>query len=542
MQSTMQHHPLLVSDILVHGQAVHGRSEVVTFDGDGYRRTPFRQVAARAEQLAHALTGLGVRRGERVATFSMNHQEHVEAYLAVPSMGAVLHTLNVRLFPDQLRHVVNDAADKVVILDGVLAPALARVLADCPTVEHLVVVGEGDASVLGRSSVPYDELISGEPAGFEWPTLDEHEAAAMCYTSGTTGNPKGVVYSHRSMWLHSLAATSAATLGLSGEDRILVVVPQFHANAWGTPYAGWMAGTDLVMPRQYLQAAPLARIIAEERPTVAAGVPTIWNDLVRYAETEAVDLSSLRFVICGGSAVPRSLIERFEALGITLLQAWGMTETSPLAAVARPPKWTSGSEAMDYRARTGRVAPGVQLRIVAPDGSVAPADGESVGEIEVRGPWVTASYHGDPSPEKFHDGWLRTGDVGSLDEDGFMQISDRTKDVIKTGGEWISSVELENAIMAHEHVHEAAVVAVPDDRWGERPLACVVVGEADSPAAEDLCAFLDERVARWWVPERWAFVAEIPKTSVGKFDKKVLRAQHAAGDLAVVTVARPSAR
>jgi fatty-acyl-CoA synthase len=515
----------------------------VTFDGDGYRRAPFRQVAARAEQLARALAGLGVARGDRVATFSMNHQEHVEAYLAVPSMGAVLHTLNVRLFPDQLRHVVNDAADKVVILDAVLAPALARVLADCPSVEHLVVVGDGDVSVLGRSSIAYDELIAGEPTGYDWPLLDEDDAAAMCYTSGTTGNPKGVVYSHRSMWLHSLAATSASTLGLSGEDRILVVVPQFHANAWGTPYAGWMAGTDLVMPRQYLQAALLARIIGEERPTIAAGVPTIWNDLVRHAESEpGVDLSSLRLVICGGSAVPRSLIERFEALGITLLQAWGMTETSPLAAVARPPKWTSGVSAMDYRSRTGRVAPGVQLRIVGPDGSVAPADGETVGEIEVRGPWVTASYHGDPSPEKFHDGWLRTGDVGTLDEDGYMQISDRTKDVIKAGGEWISSVELENAIMAHEHVYEAAVVAVPDDRWGERPLACVVVGDGGAPQAEDLCSFLDERVARWWVPERWAFVEEIPKTSVGKFDKKVLRARHAAGDLSVVVISRPSSR
>ena len=539
MRSTMQDHPLLVSDILVHGQAVHGRSEVVTFEGDGYRTATFHTVAARAERLASALERLGVARGDRVATFCMNHQEHVEAYLAVPSMGAVLHTLNVRLFPEQLQYVVNDAEDKVVILDALLAPALARVLAGCPSIEHLVVVGDGDVSVLGRSTVSYDELLAAEHAGREWPVLDERDAAAMCYTSGTTGNPKGVVDSHRSTWLHSLAATSASTLRLSGEDRILVVVPQFHANAWGAPYAGWLAGSDLIMPRQFLQAAPLSRILAEQRPTVAMGVPTIWNDLLRYAETEPVDGSSLRVVVCGGSAVPRSLMEGFDRrFGAPILQAWGMTETSPLGAVAWPPRGVTGDEAMTYRMRTGRVAPGVEVRVVTPEGEVAPQDGATVGEFEVRGPWVTASYYGDPSPEKFHDGWLRTGDVGTLDPDGYMQISDRTKDVVKTGGEWISSVELENAIMAHAAVHEAAVVAVPDARWGERPLAVVVAG-GDPPKADELATFLDDHVARWWVPERWAFVDEIPKTSVGKFDKKVIRSRAAAGDLDVVEIARP---
>jgi fatty-acyl-CoA synthase len=543
MRSTMQDHPLLVSDILVHGQAVHGRSEVVTFDGDGYRSASFRTVGERAEQLASALERLGVGLGDRVATFCMNHQEHVEAYMAVPSMGAVLHTLNVRLFPEQLKHVVNDASDKVVILDAVLAPALARVLADCPSVEHLVVVGEGDVSCLGRETIGYEELIAGETPGREWPVLDERDAAAMCYTSGTTGNPKGVVYSHRSMWLHSLAATSSSTLGLSGGDRILVVVPQFHANAWGAPYAGWFAGADLIMPRQFLQAAPLARILADQRPTVAMGVPTIWNDLLRYAEVEPVDGSSLRVVVCGGSAVPRSLMEGFEKrFGAPILQAWGMTETSPLGAVAHPPRGMTGEEAMAYRMRTGRVAPGVRLRVVTPDGEVATQDGVTVGEFEIRGPWVTASYHGDPSPEKFHDGWLRTGDVGTLDADGYMQISDRTKDVVKTGGEWISSVELENAIMAHEAIFEAAVVGVPDEKWGERPLACVVVvPDRAAPGAQELAAFLEGRVARWWVPERWSFVDEIPKTSVGKFDKKVLRARFGADELDVVDIDRPPA-
>jgi fatty-acyl-CoA synthase len=540
MLSTMQDHPLLVSDILVHGQNVHGRSEVVTFEGDGYRRASFAEVATRAERLAAALAGLGVGDGDRVATFSMNHQEHVEAYLAVPSMGAVLHTLNVRLFPEQLAYVINDAEDKVIILDAMLAPALARVIDDCKTVEHLIFVGPGDASAaLGPDVVSYEELLSSADAGYEWPRFDERRGAAMCYTSGTTGNPKGVAYSHRSTFLHALAVTSAATLGISGDDKVLIIVPQFHANAWGTPYAAWMAGADMVMPRQFLQAEPLARIIGEERPTLSAGVPTIWNDLLRYGEANPVDFSSLREIICGGSAVPQALMERFDELfGVPILQAWGMTETSPLAAVARPPRGVKKADRMAYRQRTGRIAPGVQARVVTADGIVAPWDGETVGEYEVRGPWVTASYYGSETPEKFHDGWLRTGDVGTIDAEGYMQISDRTKDVIKTGGEWISSVELENELMAHPMVIEASVVAIPDDRWGERPLACVVLVDETSVEADELAKFLGERVARWWVPESWSFVAEIPKTSVGKFDKKVLRSRHADGELEVVLIDR----
>ncbi len=539
MRSTMQDHPLLVSGIFGHGQRVHGKSLVITYEGDGFRRSTFAQVADRAEQLAKALARLGVGRGDRVGTFCMNHQEHIEAYLAVPSMGAVLHTLNVRLFPEQLRFVIEDAADKVIIADAVLAPALQRVVHDCKSVERVIVVGDGDVSGLGET-VGYEELIAAEAPGVDWPEVDERDAAAMCYTSGTTGNPKGVAYSHRSTWLHSLATTSSGALGISGDDRLLVIVPQFHANAWGTPYAAWMVGADLILPRQYLQAEPLVRIIETERPTVSAGVPTIWNDVLRYAETHEADLSSIRFIVCGGSAVPRALMQRFEErFGVQILQAWGMTETSPLAAVARPPKSAAPGEVFDYRMKTGRVVAGVEARVVGPDGQVAPCDGQTVGEFEVRGPWVTASYYGDPTPEKFHDGWLRTGDVGTLDEDGFMQISDRTKDVIKTGGEWISSVELENAIMSHPEVYEAAVVAVPDERWDERPLACVVMGEGATVTPSELAAFLDGKVARWWVPERWSIVEEIPKTSVGKFDKKVLRARFSSGELDVLAIDRP---
>ncbi len=540
MRSTMQETPLLVRDIFRHGKQVHGRSHVVTFEGDDFRRTSYAEVAERAEKLAAALDRLGVGAGDRVATFCFNHQEHLEAYLAVPSMGAVLHTLNVRLFPEQLRYVIEHAEDKVIIADAMLAPALARVLDDRGTVETVIVVGAGDPSPLGET-LDYEEMIGAESPGFSWPELSENDAAAMCYTSGTTGNPKGVAYSHRSTYLHSLAATSAANLGISGADKILVVVPQFHANAWGIPYAAWLSGADLIMPKQFLQAEPLVRIIESERPTFAGAVPTIWNEVLRYAEEHGSDLSSFRSIVCGGSAVPRSLMERFEErFGVPIIQAWGMTETSPLGAVALAPRDAPPERRMDYRSKTGRVAFGVEVRVVDGEGKVAPRDGATVGEFEVRGPWITREYYNDPTPDRFRDGWLRTGDVGTVDGEGFLQITDRTKDVIKTGGEWISSVELENALMAHPAVFEAAVVAVPDPRWDERPLACVVLTEGASPSAQELAAWLEDKVPRWWVPERWAFVSAVPKTSVGKFDKKVLRAEQSKGELEIVTIARPA--
>ncbi|HEX3947897.1 MAG TPA: long-chain fatty acid--CoA ligase [Acidimicrobiales bacterium] len=538
MQSTMQDGPLLISGILRHGATVYGDSTVTTVEPDGYRTATFAEVAARAERLASALRRLGVGSGDRVGTFCWNNQVHLEAYLAVPSMGAVLHTLNIRLFPEQLSYVIDHAEDKVVIVDGSLIPLLARVYDGLKSVETVIVAGPGDTSALGET-LSYEELLSAEEPGFDWPELDEREAAAMCYTSGTTGEPKGVVYSHRSTVLHSMAVTSAASIGMNERDRLLAIVPMFHANAWGTAYASYMVGTDLVMPQMFLQGEHLARIVAEQRPTLACGVPTIWNDLLRVAGD--YDLSSLRHVTAGGSAVPRSLIEAFrDRVGVPLTQGWGMTETSPLAALAVPPSGTSGAEEMDYRVKAGRVVPGVEVRVVAEDGTVLPNDGESVGELEVRGPWVTASYYKEePTAEKFHDGWLRTGDVGSLDRRGYMQISDRTKDVIKTGGEWISSVELENEVMAHPEVFEAAVVAVPDPRWQERPLAAVVAVPGTTPTAEALVDFLQGRVARWWLPERWAFVDELPKTSVGKFDKKAIRARYAADELDVVTVELP---
>ncbi|MEX2280140.1 MAG: long-chain fatty acid--CoA ligase [Acidimicrobiia bacterium] len=534
MDSTMQDFPLTTAHLLRHGRTIYPASKVLTYHGPDadIQEATFSEVAERADRLAAALSRLGVEPGDRVGTFMWNNQRHMEAYLAVPSMGAVLHTLNIRLFPDQLAFVVNHGADEAIIVDASIAPLLAAVRDQLKTVRHIIVCGEGDLAGLG-DTLDYEDLLAAEESGFDYPDLDERTAAAMCYTSGTTGNPKGVVYSHRSTFLHCFNVMSANTLGFSEADRVLVIVPQFHANAWGMPYGAWAAGADMVMPQQYLQSGPIVDVIERTRPTISGAVPTVLNEVL-HNQPQA-DLSSFRFITCGGSAVPRALMEGFErTFGVEIVQAWGMTETSPLGAIARPPKDAPESERMEWKSKTGRILAGVEIRICDDDGTVLPWDGTTQGEIEIRGPWITASYHLDPSEEKFHDGWLRTGDVGTITEGGFVQISDRAKDVIKSGGEWISSVDLENELMAHPAVVEAVVVGVPDDRWDERPLACIVVARGATVTPEALRDFLASRVAKFWLPERWTFIDEVPKTSVGKFDKKRLRARHAEGELDIV--------
>jgi fatty-acyl-CoA synthase len=528
--------PLTLQHILDRMRGMHGDSEVVSLTENGKVRATYREVGERVDRLAAGLRELGVRDGDRVATLAWNSQWHLEAYMAIPCMGAVLHTLNLRLFPEQLVYIVNHAQDKVVILDDSLVPLIAPLADKLETVEHYVVIGDGDAGDLPNVT-RYEELLERQEGGFDWPELEnDRAAAALCYTSGTTGNPKGVLYSHRSSVLHAVGSCMADSLSVSGTDRILPVVPMFHANAWGLPHAAGLSGASLIMPGRFLQAEPLAKLLVEEKVTIAGAVPTIWMDLLRYADEHKPDLSALRMVPCGGAAVPRILMEGFqERHGVFICQAWGMTETSPLGSVARPPAQAAGSgdEHWSYRTSAGRISALVEARIVGDDGSEQPHDGEATGELEVRGPWIASAYYEDEegSADKFHDGWLKTGDIASIDSRGYIRISDRSKDVIKSGGEWISSVELENELMAHPKVQEAAVIAKPDDRWTERPLACVVPLDGQEVTVQELRDHLAPRVAKFWIPDDFAFIDEVPKTSVGKFDKKVLRARLQDGEL-----------
>ena len=531
MDGLMMDVPLSLSHIFNRAEHLFPDKEVVTATPTGRERTSYGQWAERTRRLGGALNNLGITSDGRVATFSWNTARHLELYFAPPCTGRVAHTLNLRLFPDQLTYIVNHAEDEVIFLDQSVAGLLWPLMDQFETVRHVVLMDDGapppDPAEIGPDVHDYEELIA-DASPVDWMSVAENRAGSMMYTSGTTGNPKGVVYSHRSMVLHTFGVMMADTIGVCERDVVLPVVPMFHANAWGLAHAGVATGATLVMPGADLSPVALAKLIEEERVTVAAGVPTIWMGVL--PELAGRDVSALRSIPCGGSAVPRSLSEGYrEQTGMPILQAWGMTETSPIAAVCHIKSTLDhlDDEAKaDLRTSVGLVAPGVDFRVVDPEsGEELLWDGESRGELQVQGPWVARTYYNDErAAESFtDDGWLRTGDVATVNSEGYISLVDRTKDLIKSGGEWVSSVELENEIMAHPDVIEAAVIGVASTKWGERPMACVVAAEGTALSAEDILIWLKDRVPRWWMPDQVEFIDEVPKTSVGKFSKKTLR-------------------
>ena len=531
----MQDVPLGIPHLFERAEKYFPHKEIVTATGSGLERTNYGEWAERTRKLGGVLDTLGISADGRVATFGWNTARHLELYFAAPCTGRVLHTLNIRLFPEQLTYIVNHADDEVIFVDRSILALLAPLLPTFERVKHLVLMddGKGDipADLAGHELLDYEELLAAaEPVEFH--IDDEHRAASMCYTSGTTGNPKGVVYTHRSTFLHTMSAMTADSVGVREADVILPVVPMFHANAWGLAHAAVAAGSKLVMPGPDLSGPAIANLIVDERVTVAAGVPTIWMAVL--PELKGRDTSSLRAIPCGGSAVPKALSEAYrEQTGLPILQAWGMTETSPVAAVCQldgDQLELPQEEQADLRTQVGRILFGVECRVVVPDTTdPVPWDGETSGELQCRGNWIAADYYDDPrSRESFTaDGWLRTGDVATVDSRGRIRLVDRTKDLIKSGGEWISSVELENELMAHPAIAEAAVIGVGHPKWGEAPVACVVKAPGAELTEDEVLAFLEGKVAKWQLPKAVVWIDEVPKTSVGKFSKKTLRDEYA---------------
>jgi fatty-acyl-CoA synthase len=531
MQGLLMDYPLTLTHILDRARRLFPRKEIVTKTPAGLHRHTYADMYARTGRLANALDRLDISAGGRVATFAWNNYRHLEIYFAAPCSGRVLHTLNIRLFPDQIVYIANHAEDEVVFVDTSLLPLLEKLAPQLKTVRHYVIMADGPMPETSLpNAISYEELLAAASPDYDWPSLDENSAVAMCYTSGTTGNPKGAVYSHRGMFLHSMMMCLADTAGIAERDVVLPVVPMFHANAWGLPYAATMAGAKQVFPGQFLDGKSLAELIQSERVTVAAGVPTIWMGLLQVLEQADYDLSSIRLMPVGGSAAPQSMIERYQTqFDAYIMHAWGMTEMSPVGTVSNLKShmedWPE-AERFKVRAKQGTTVPGVEARVVDVDGRELPWDGRSFGELQVRGPWIISAYYNDErSADSFQDGWFRTGDVATIDPEGYLQIVDRTKDLVKSGGEWISTVDLENVIMGHPKVLEAAVIAVSHPRWQERPLACVVPKPdfTDSLTSAEILEYLGSHVAKWQLPDEVIFIESVPKTSVGKFDKKVLR-------------------
>jgi fatty-acyl-CoA synthase len=531
MQGLMMNCQLTLAPLVERAGRLFPARQIASKLGDGgMHRYTYRDFHARVHRLAHALERLGIRRGDRVGTLCWNGYRHLELYWAVPCIGAVLHTLNLRLASDQLAYIINHAGDRVIFVDVSLKPLIDAIGDQIPCVERVVVIEEG-------TDGEYETLLAESPAGaYPWPQLDEREAAATCYTSGTTGNPKGVLYDHRSLYLHTMALASADSFAISHRDTLLQLVPMFHANGWGMPYAAVMNGAAIVFGGRQIQPKDVAELIQNERATLTAGVPTLWMTLSAFLEREKYDISSLRMVVSAGSALPRQFIlDYWKKYRVRIVLAWGMTETTPIATFMTD-RVECGElderELFDVRARHGMPVPGVDLRIVDENGQEAPADGATMGELQVRGPWVTCGYYQEPSNHvdapnaaSFMDGWFRTGDVATIDSHGYIQIMDRTKDLVKSGGEWISSVDLENAIMGHPKVMEAAVIAVAHPKWQERPLALIapLPQFRDSITKAEILDFLADKVAKWWLPDDVVFIDAVPKTSVGKFNKRALR-------------------
>ncbi|MES2127164.1 MAG: long-chain-fatty-acid--CoA ligase [Pseudomonadota bacterium] len=537
MLGLMQHQPLLISGLIEHAQHAHPEQEIISRTSEGtINRSTYGSVAQRARKMANVLTGLGVQPGERVATLAWNGYRHMELYYAVSGMGAVIHTINPRLFAEQISYIVNHAEDQVLFFDIGFAQLVAQLAPQLAGVRHFIAMT--DRANMPDVDLPgmlcYEELVDGASAQFDWPVFDEASAAALCYTSGTTGQPKGVLYSHRSTVLHAFAACTVDGLGLSGADTALLVVPMFHVNAWGMPYAGAMCGARLVMPGPALDGKSVYALMRDEGVTLALGVPTVWLMLFRHVELEAArprEELKLERVVIGGAAASLSMIERFsEDFGATVVHAWGMTEMSPLGTVCiLLPKHQAlpREERLKMQARQGRAVFGVQLKVVDDEGRMLPRDGASSGRLLVRGPWIAASYFRDEGGAVVDaQGYFDTGDVAFVDADGFMQITDRAKDVIKSGGEWISSIELENAAMAHPAVQEAAVIGIAHPTWQERPLLLVVTKAGAVLSRDDILDFLAARVARWWCPDEVVFVDTLPHTATGKLNKLQLRQQY----------------
>jgi fatty-acyl-CoA synthase len=529
---TMMQTQLTMSVLMERGPQLAPETEIVSRMREQTHRYTYADLGRRARQLAKALERLGVQQGDRVATLAWNSYRHLELYYAVPCMGAVLHTLNLRLSADQLTYVISHAEDAVICVDEELLPLLEKLAGRIPTVKHFIVLSNtGEFSTALAPAHDYEQLLAAETPELDWPILDENLPMGLCYTSGTTGNPKGVMYTHRSNYLHTLTAALPDLFGVTANDTMMAVVPMFHANAWGWPYLGCLLGAKQVFPGPTMDGASVCRLIQEERVTLTAGVPTIWMGVINelQANPDKYDLSSLRSMVCGGSAPPRAMIDWFETnLGVNFIQAWGMTETSPLGCVNRlksKMKDWPRERVLDVKQRAGIITPGLEVRIADETGDEATHDGVTMGRLLVRGPWVADEYYKDPAPEKFINGWFDTGDIATIDGEGYIAIADRAKDVIKSGGEWISSVDMENAIMALPGVAEAAVIAVNHPKWLERPLACIVVKPGATVTKEQIYDHLAARFAKWWLPDDVVFIDALPKTSVGKFDKKTLRAQ-----------------